>query len=210
MAGILKTVRPLVLASGSLRRRDFLTHLGLDFKAIAPRTEVGPEPGEDPKKYSVRCCVDKGRTVAEHLAESAAAKEPGYAAPAIISADTLIWYDGKIIGKPKSCEENFKILCELAGNTHEVISSFCLLLPDGEMTTHVESTKVTFWDCPHPLLKAYAYSSEGMDKAGGYAIQRGGAFLASKIEGSITTVISMPLSALVETLLAKGLIVPTA
>lgn len=210
MGGILKTVRPLVLASGSLRRRDFLTHLGLDFKAIAPRMEIAPEPNEDPREYSVRCCIDKGRSVAANLAESAAAKEAGYEAPAIISADTLIWHKGKIIGKPKSCEENFEILCGLAGDTHEVISSFCLLLPDGELTTYLESTKVTFWDCPHPLLKAYAQSSEGMDKAGGYAIQRGGAFLASKIEGSITTVISMPLSALVETLLAKGLVVPTA
>lgn len=210
MSGILKTVRPLVLASGSLRRRDFLTHLGLEFKAIAPRNEVDPEPGEDPRKYSVRCCINKGRNVAESLAESTAAKEKGYETPAIISADTLIWHNERIIGKPKSCEENFKILCELAGNTHEVISSFCLMMPDGEIITHVESTKVTFWDCPHPLLKAYAYSSEGMDKAGGYAIQRGGAFLASKIEGSITTVISMPLSALVKTLLEKGLITPTA
>lgn len=210
MSGILKAVRPLILASGSLRRRDFLTHLGLDFKAIAPRTEVEPKPGEDPRDYSVRCCADKGRSIADSLAESAAAKEPGYETPAIIAADTLVWHAGKIIGKPKSCEENFKILRDLAGNTHEVISSFCLLMPDGDIITHVESTRVTFWDCPHPLLRAYAYSSEGMDKAGGYAIQRGGAFLASKIEGSITTVISMPLSALVETLLAKGLIVPTS
>ena len=201
MNGLLRTVSPLVLASGSLRRRDFLEGLGLDFKAIAPRKEVAPEPNEKAQDYSIRCSIAKGKNVAANLLDSPLAKDKNYVAPTIIAADTVINYNGEIIGKPSSCEDNFKMLCKLAGKTHEVISSFCIILPNGEVSSDLEVSKVTFWNCPHELLKAYAYTSDGMDKAGGYSIQDGGAFLSSHIEGSITNVIGLPLSTLVQKML---------
>ncbi|SHN66252.1 Maf family nucleotide pyrophosphatase [Desulfovibrio litoralis] len=206
MLTLLKNNMPIVLASGSLRRRDFLNNLGLKFKAIAPRTEVLPNINEEATSYSIRCCTEKANYVSEDIQRSNLSNKEELLQAAIISADTLIHYNGEIIGKPTSAEDNYNILCKLAGNTHEVISSFAILLPNKQLITNCDITKVTFWDCPKELLRAYANSSEGMDKAGGYAIQLGGAFLSSKIEGSITTVIAMPLSKLVKSLLKHNIV----
>jgi len=125
----------------------------------------------------------------------------------IIAADTVVALEGVIFGKPRNPAEALCFLQALVGTTHEVLTG-CAVLYKGEMTSFFARTAVTFWNCPTPLLAAYAATDEVLDKAGAYAIQGNGAFLVEKIEGSFTNVVGLPVAELAAALLEKGIASP--
>lgn len=195
--------RPLVLASGSPRRRTFLESAGLRFEVLpASCPEPRPVPGEDPRHYAGRCAESKARFVLDSLGRR-------QDRPAVLSADTIVILrdetGASILGKPRDRDDAVAMLFRLCGRTHEVVTSCCLAMDD-----HVERfddmTEVTFAPWPLSVLEAYTDSGDPLDKAGSYGIQDGGAFLVSGIRGSWSTVVGLPLDIVLERLIKTGVI----
>ncbi|WP_353116960.1 Maf family nucleotide pyrophosphatase [Nitratidesulfovibrio sp.] len=197
-AGPFRAVLPVVLASGSPRRREFLHSLGLSFEVYGNgAAEPDPLPGEPPADYACRAAAAK--------AASVAALRPG---GVIVAADTVVALHGEIMGKPRDRADAVRMLSRLAGHTHEVVSACCVALPDGTRETFHAATRVTMWDAPPAALAAYAATGEPDDKAGAYGIQGVGAFLVESIDGSWSNVVGLPVAELVRLLLRHGIIEP--
>ena len=196
-------LRPLVLASGSPRRRAFLESAGVSFTCMpASCPEPRPLPGEEPRAYALRSAASKARSVLESL--------PGtLKGAAVLAADTIVILPGEdgpsILGKPRDEEEALAMLCRLSGRSHEVATACCLAM-DEHIECFDDMTRVTFAPWPRSVLRAYAASGDPLDKAGAYGIQDGGAFLVRGIEGSWSTVVGLPLDLVLEQLLRHGVL----
>jgi septum formation protein len=189
---------PLVLASASPRRREFLRLLGLKFTIVRP-TGIEPQPliGENPADYAMRAATTKALTVAQ--------AHPG---AFVLGADTVVALEGEILGKPRDRRHALDMLLRLSGTSHVVISACCCCLPDGTARHAAGEARVHFFSWPREVLAAYAATDEVLDKAGAYAIQEGGAFLAQRIEGSVSAVVGLPMTELVSLLTELGVIRP--
>jgi len=189
-------LRPLVLASGSPRRQQFLRDLGLAFRVVLPQgREPRPEAGERPVGYVLRIAALKGESVAAACPDAV-----------VLAADTIVVLDNAILGKPADEREALDMLERLSGRTHAVVTAVSLCIPGAErLVFHCES-RVTFHPWPRTVLEAYAHSGESLDKAGGYAIQGLGSFLVQSVEGSWTSVVGLPVTEVTELLLTEGVI----
>ncbi|MDR1243082.1 MAG: Maf family protein [Deltaproteobacteria bacterium] len=210
---VFTSYRPFILASGSPRRFELLAQAGLDFTVCKPPpdfVEKKPEPGEQALAYARRIAAAKAGAVFETLAGSACrASSTGARTPRapVLAADTIVLLDGDVFGKPSDPEHAFAMLKRLSGRTHEVITACCLLLPQlRKKDVFALTSRVTFWNCPEELLRAYARSKEPPDKAGAYAIQGSGGFLVRSIKGSWSNVVGLPVSEVIEKLLLYGII----
>lgn len=187
---------PLILASASPRRQEYLTRLGLQFR-IAPATiDETPEPGESPGDFARRMAATKAGQIAVAHPEAC-----------VIGADTVVALDRCIFGKPRDAEEALAMLMALQGRSHEVITGFALVAK----SRHIEevdaiTTLVTFGTFAETILRTYVNSGEPMDKAGAYGIQGIGSFLVQSLTGSCSNVVGLPVQAVVQSLLAHGLL----
>jgi septum formation protein len=171
---------PLVLGSGSPRRREILGSLGVPFVVRAADVDETVRAGEAADAYLARIVDAKLAAVR--------AAGPG---EAILVADTSVIEGGAILGKPASVDEAEEMIERLAGRTHEVHTRFAI----GSATAvHAETviTRVTFRTLSRAQIRSYAESGEGTDKAGAYAVQGRGAGLVSRIEGSYSNVVGLP------------------
>ncbi|MBD5418317.1 MAG: septum formation protein Maf [Desulfovibrio sp.] len=200
----------VVLASASPRRRKLLASWGLPFTVLTAPDKEEPRPaaGEDAAAYALRAARSKARRVHPILGPEEAS------ASLVIAADTVVCLDGRILGKPRDRAEALAMLEELAGRTHSVTSAVALRVPESWPAPHEEyftdTARVTFADWPRAVLAAYARTGEPDDKAGAYAVQGRGAFLAERLDGAWSTVVGLPLTPLAELLLGRGLIRPAA
>jgi septum formation protein len=200
---LFRSLRPLILASGSLRRQDLLRSAGFAFSVRpSPLEEKKPLPGENPAEYARRAARAKAEAVLAGL-------DPEEAGSAVLSGDTIVVLEGRILGKPASRALALEMLQSLAGREHTVITACCLLFWEGskrrQAEFHLES-RVSMWAAPPALLRAYAAGPEPMDKAGGYALQGSGGMLIRSVEGSWSNVLGLPLSEVIECLLEYGII----
>jgi len=194
--GPFETTSPLVLASGSPRRRELLADLGLDFTVNpSPLDEPPPESGEKPLDYVQRMAQLKTLDVAKDFSGST-----------VIGADTIVVLKDRIMGKPRNKMHALDMLSSLAGQTHHVITGFCIVLPGGEKITKAISTEVDMRSSTESELMGYIETGEPTDKAGAYAIQGIGTFLVTAIRGSYTNVVGLPVSKVLDTLLSCGVV----
>jgi len=198
LSGAFDTVLPLVLASASPRRREFLRLLGLPFELVRP-TGVEPQvrSGEAPEDYVLRAARAK-----------AYAAVPARPDAYVLGADTVVVFEGEILGKPHDRQHALTMLLRLSGKSHEVFSAFCCCLPDGTERCTLDKAHVHFASWPRQVLEAYAATDEVLDKAGAYAIQGQGAFLVRGLEGAVSTVVGLPMAQLASLLLELGVIRP--
>ena len=189
---------PVVLASGSPRRRELLTNLGLRFD-VYPSTleEPQPDPGEPPAAYVLRMAEMKTLDVASR-----------FRGATIIGADTAVVLGQRIMGKPQSKLDALDMLTALSGATHQVVTGFCVVLPDGKILSESVSTDVDMRTSTESELMSYVDTGEPMDKAGAYAIQGIGTFLVTAIRGSYTNVVGLPVARVLEVLTASGCVAP--
>ncbi len=208
---------PLVLASGSPRRKELLGSLGLDFSIMtSPDEEARHLAGEAPAAYAARAARQKALAARSTLYASFSADvrhiakwQPDFSAqPAILAADTIVVLAGEVLGKPANHADALAMLKRLAGATHTVFTACCLLLPDGTEDALIGKSLVSMWQAPEEALQAYAASEEPMDKAGAYAVQGLGAFLVERIEGSWSNVVGLPLTEVTRLLLKHKIIKP--
>lgn len=179
---------PFILASGSPRRRELLTSLGIVFTVIKPDIDETEQSGEDPVTYVRRLSREKADAVAARLNEPAA----------ILAADTTVIHDGRILGKPATADEARAMLFELRGTGHTVCTALTLQRTDSPLRTRTEHTLTTVVMRPYTdaEIEAYIASGDPFDKAGGYAIQHTGFAPAARIEGSQTNVVGLPVETL--------------
>jgi septum formation protein len=185
----------LVLASGSPRRRDLLSQLGLRFTVAAADLDETPLVGEPADVYVLRLAREKARAVA--------ARFPG---TWVLAADTTVALGTELLGKPGSPAEAREMLTRLSGRTHAVYTGVALAGRAEE--SRVVRTGVTFRTLSAGEIAWYADTGEPLDKAGAYGMQGKGSFLVSGIEGSPTNVIGLPLGETLELLMRAGVPLP--
>ncbi|MFZ9000464.1 MAG: Maf family protein [Bacteriovoracaceae bacterium] len=172
----------LVLASGSPRRKELISHLGIPFIVRPSHIEEITEEFV-PKQVALDLAKKKGDDVFSKL------DEDNYL---VVSSDTLVTLDERIYGKPKDENEAKKILLELSGKTHEVYTGV-YLRDRNKSSGFVVSTKVSFASITDDLLHPYLKTKESLDKAGAYGIQGAGLTFIENIEGSYSNVVGFPL-----------------
>ncbi|HEV2210401.1 MAG TPA: Maf family protein [Verrucomicrobiae bacterium] len=177
---------PLVLASASPRRAELLRQLGVDFQIV---TSEVPEIHHDQltaREVSQINAYRKARAVAKHYPDAV-----------VVGADTLVYLDTQLFGKPISLEEAYQMLERLQGRTHQVVTAICLLhLREHRQLLFAEQTFVTFRPLDAVRIRRYLNQVNPLDKAGAYAIQEQGDLLVESIEGSYTNVVGLPVERL--------------
>jgi septum formation protein len=176
----------LTLASTSPQRRAILEQLRIPFVVVAPTYVEDDPPGLRP--------VELVRAHAEGKARSVHAD-----AKVTLGVDTAVVLDGSVYGKPAHREDAARMLADLSGRTHTVVSGLCLLGPGSELVEH-EATAVTFRELSPERLTTYLDSGEWEGRAGAYAIQGLGGRLVERIEGDYLNVVGLPGALLVSLL----------
>ena len=179
-----RTMKEIILASQSPRRRELLGRLLTDFQVMVDDAEEVRIPGEQPEEMVQRLALMKAKNVAEKSGTKGL----------VIGADTVVTFDGKALGKPKDEEEAFSMLSQLSGREHTVFTGVAVVCGEtGKTITIAEGTKVRFRDLTEEEIHAYIASGEPMDKAGAYGIQELGALMISGICGDYFNVVGLPL-----------------
>ena len=174
-------MKKLILASASPRRKQILTDAGYEFDIITSDKEGEIDKITPPDKFAIRCAINKGEDVFSKLDGDFV----------VLSADTVVAFDGKIYGKPTDKADAERMLKELSGNTHEVITGYAILSKNMRQTGKV-TTKVTFNSLTEEILNAYLDSNLWQGKAGAYGIQDGFP-LVEKFEGDYDNVVGLPI-----------------
>ncbi len=182
--------KKIILASGSPRRQQFLKDLGLDFE-IRLR-EVEESYPENLKGNDIAIFISEKKSSAfSDLAKN----------EVLITSDTIVWINGKALGKPKDKDDAINMLKELSGNMHEVITAFSIKTKD-TLKSDFSSTKVFFNKLSDEEINYYVDNFKPFDKAGSYGIQEWiGLIGINKIEGSYNNVVGLPVDMVYEALL---------
>jgi len=176
----------LYLASASPRRRELLDQLGVCYELVGGLdVDESRLSGETPEEYVVRLACEKARAGQVLLAE----RVPPTAV--VLGADTCIALDGNILGKPADRDHGLAMLAELSGRSHEVLTAICLLQGDTSRTALSRSV-VTFAPLEAVDIVAYWDTGEPVGKAGAYAIQGQAARFITRLEGSYSGVVGLP------------------
>jgi septum formation protein len=182
------------LASGSPRRRELLAQIGVPFKVLKVSVDEALVPGEAPENYVARLAKTKAARGWE-VSRAPRPPEPGPAASnaaPVLAADTTVILDGRILLKPADRTDGERMLLELAGHTHEVLTAVALAMPNG-VESRLCRSEVTFRAITAAEARDYWETGEPHDKAGGYAIQGRAAIFVADLRGSYSGVMGLPL-----------------
>jgi len=178
----------LILASASPRRRELLSYINPDFKAVALDLDESLPDGTPPREGVEVLALRKARAAAQL-----------YPNDTVIGADTTVALGGVVYGKPADEADAFRILRELSGREHMVYTGVAVISLGGERVFS-EETAVRFIEMSDEDIHAYVRSGEPMDKAGAYGIQGGGALFVSGIRGDFYNVMGLPVCRLAQEL----------
>lgn len=180
---MIQPVLPLILASGSPRRRELLDLMGLTYTVETPDVD---------ESFSGR----PSETVMEISRRKAAAVAARHSDSIIIAADTLVFADGAL-GKPHTPERAKEMLRSLAGNWHHVYTGITVInTRGGRILRNVDKTRVHLVPMTEQEIDAYVATGEPLDKAGAYGIQGMGGMFVDRIDGSYSNVVGLPMSML--------------
>jgi septum formation protein len=191
---------PVVLASGSPRRRELLARLGVRFTIRVPDVDERAEPDEDPRAYVERLARRKA-TVAADLP----AARPG---EIVLAAETTVALAGSILGKPTDAADAAVVLRSLSGRTHEVHTGVAVVGPLGLAST-VTTTHVTFRELSSAEIADYVATGDPLDKAGAYGIQGEAGRFVADLSGSLSNVVGLPMAQTAALLARAGVVTVT-
>ena len=181
--------RRLVLASASPRRKWLLEEAGYSVRCEVSGAAELEDGSLAPAALALENAARKARIVAARFPRET-----------ILAADTVVAMDGRFYGKPADIADDFRMLGELSGKSHEVVTGVVIHFPCGSRKEFSESSLVTF----HPLgadeIRSYISSINPLDKAGAYAAQDDNGRIIRRIDGSVTNVIGLPVERLREML----------
>jgi septum formation protein len=188
------TMKKIILASGSPRRKELLEKIGLKFD-VEPADYAEDIPaGLTYREIAQKLSLEKAKAVAANHTDAI-----------IIGADTFGIFEGKILGKPHHAAQAKKMLTMLGGKSHTVMTGYTIIdSATGKTATGISETAVHFRRLSEEEIDAYIKTGEPLDKAGAYAIQGLGALLVDRIEGDYYNVIGLPLCPLMEDLKKFG------
>jgi len=184
----------IILASQSPRRRELLTLMGLDFTIITSDVEEQPPHGAPVAEYVSALALQKAEAVAKDHPNAC-----------VIGADTVVYLDGDILGKPHTPENAKKYLTRMQGRQHTVYTGVAVIT-NGKTDVRVETTDVTFAPMSETEIDWYVATGEPLDKAGAYGVQGPGGIFVKHIKGNYFNVIGMPLPLLYQMLLDAGVL----
>jgi len=180
----------LILASGSPRRQQFFNELGLDFEIRLKEIEEIYPPHLQAAEITDYLAELKANAFSNELK----------AKDILITSDTIVWHQNECLGKPKDYQDAFLMLQKLSYATYQVITLVCLKTIQKSETFHA-ITKVTFKPLSDDEIRYYLDNYQPFDKAGSYAIQEWIGYIGiTKIEGSYTNVVGMPMQLVYEKL----------
>ncbi len=180
--------KQIILASGSPRRKMILEKTGLKFSVDVSDFNEDALEFSSPREMVEKLSLEKAKIVAKRNPKAL-----------IIAADTTVFLNNEIIGKPKSKADAFRILKLLSGNKHQVITGFTIIKGKKIITKHVISD-VVFKNISDEQINAYIATGEPMDKAGGYGIQDNAGVFVDRVIGDYNNIVGFPLSAILDTL----------
>ena len=189
----------IVLASASPRRKKLLAEAGYKFTVSVPKINESafPAEGVNPCEYAKRLALAKAKNVA--------AKFPGCL---VIGADTVVDFDGEIIGKPADSKEAEQITRKLFSAPHKVITAVAIVrMSDGTEIVESDTTTVYPKKLTDEQIAEHIKGESWRDKAGAYAIQENGDAFIERIEGSLTNVMGLPMELLQSVLAGLGRII---
>ena len=181
----------LILASRSPRRLELLTRFGVPFETFVPDVDES-------------CDLPTAEAVESLSRRKALATSSSFPDAFILAADTLVSVDGVSLGKPSGREDAVRMLRLLSGRTHQVFTGVTVVSPSGDVFTSSDRTDVTFCAVPEEEILSYADSGEPLDKAGSYALQGRASLWITRLDGSDTSVIGLPLYLVRELLISAG------
>ncbi len=170
----------IILASGSPRRRELLSSLGLSFEVYKPDVDESHSEDESPAGLCARLSRLKARAGSERFPDAV-----------VIAADTIVLIDGQVLGKPRDRDDAVRMLNMLQGREHEVLTGLSVCMNE-RVITHVEHTMVKFRALSESEITAYVMTGECDDKAGAYAVQGKGSLLIEGITGDYFNVVGLP------------------
>ncbi|GGO82822.1 Maf-like protein [Marinobacterium nitratireducens] len=173
----------LILASASPRRRELLAQIGVDFETLPLDIPEVVAPGEAAEDFVRRLALEKARAGFDASAGDCPA----------LGSDTAVVVDGRILGKPANEAEAVAMLLSLSGRWHRVLTGVALV-DGGRSDSRVVATEVEFARLSEAQCRRYWASGEPRDKAGAYGIQGLGAVFVTRIEGSYSAVVGLPLA----------------
>lgn len=170
----------IVLASESKRRIELLKSLGVEFKTVKhSHSENHPEV-KDPVDFVILCSYEKAKSVLKNDNQL------------LISADTIVYVDGKIVGKPLDKRDGYRMLKMLSGKRHSVYTGITLIYKDKILSDYTK-TDVFFRKIFEKELKWYLKNASFLDKAGGYAVQEEASIFIERIDGDFFNVVGFPI-----------------
>lgn len=193
--------RSIYLASRSPRRRELLKQIGVSFELLLLREDLRrgadvdetPLPDESPGVYVLRMAGAKVNTAVRQIAVRGLPQKP------VLAADTTVVFDDRIIGKPLNAGDATRILRALSGREHQVLTAVALALRE-QIEAQISVSSVWFHELTDADIRRYVATGEPLDKAGAYAIQgRAGAFV-TRIAGSYSGIMGLPLAETTELL----------
>lgn len=184
-------MKHLILASGSPRRRELMSQVGLDFTVVTSDADENIKEME-PEDYVRELSSAKAQSVLEQYAD----KEDSVI---VIGADTIVYHKGEILTKPKNEEDAFRILKSLEGQIHQVYTGVTICSVHKNVSFY-EKTDVWVYDMTDEEIRDYISTGEPMDKAGAYGIQGKFAAYIKGIEGDYNNVVGLPVARLVHEL----------
>lgn len=182
----------VVLASASPRRAELLRAAGIDFEVQPANVDETMFVGESAIDYVSRLAETKGRLVYERDSSRT-----------VLAADTAVVVDEHILGKPMDEADALRMLRLLSGRTHDVLTAVSVFHPGGIVDTRVDTTTVEFAPLSEGDINWYVSTGEPMDKAGAYAVQGLASRFVSRIEGSYSNVVGLPVALAYQMLTTK-------
>lgn len=186
-------MEPIILASGSPRRQELLQQIGVPFVVVKSDAEEILNHADGPRALAIENARRKALAVAK--------MHPGRI---VLGADTVVFQDGEVYGKPKDAADACAMLRRFAGRRHAVVTGIALVSRDGTCRTDAAETNVCFADMTDEEITAYVATGEPMDKAGAYAVQGRAAAFIPRIEGSFSNVVGLPLAEVASLLKEAG------
>lgn len=177
--------KKIILGSGSPRRKEILQFFTLPFTQVSPDIDEESVPFQgDPIAYGETIALAKGEALV-----------PNYPNALILTADTVVYLEGRVFLKPANREEAFHMLRALAGKEHQVFTAVCVM-DNGKPWISTEETRVTLTPLTDAQIEAFIDAFKPFDKAGSYAIQKGGSLIVKRIEGCYYNVMGLPVQTL--------------
>lgn len=186
----------VILASNSPRRKELLHQIFDTFDIIKSGFNEEDIKEKNPEKLVQILSLKKTEEVFKKV-------ENDYLELIVIGGDTLVYFDGQVLGKPKDEEDAYNTLKKLQGNKNEVYSAFTVMIKKNNQTieeTHLSKSVVTMKSMTDEEIKEYIKTGEPLDKAGSYAVQGIGSKFIENIEGSYNSVVGLDIEKLEETL----------